>query len=269
MRHRLGIALYLNGDARAALEQFEETVRRSPDFARARYSLGVLLMTSGRRAKRGGRADWPGAVTRRPELRRGAPAAGGGSTSKTDGRTNRCLGGRAVSRLDPRVAEARLGVAMTLVRLRRYQEARDRLVEGMQAHPAQPEFARGLARLLAAAPDDRVRDGRRALTMTQQLLKEQQTLDVGETVAMTLAELGQYEQAVTFQREVMAAAAKAGRDEVVGRQMRESRALPTASTLPHAVAARRRQQLAMAVYALYFIHRIAWFSSAAITWAPT
>ena len=120
-----------------------------------------------------------------------------------------------MNRIDPRVPEARFGFAMTLVRLGRYQEARHRLVEGMQAYPAQPEFARGLARLLAAAPDDRVRDGRRALTMTQQLLKEQQTLDVGETMAMTLAELGQYEQAVTFQREVMAAAAKAGRDDVV------------------------------------------------------
>ena len=124
-------------------------------------------------------------------------------------------------RIDPRVAEARFGFAIALVRLRRYQEARDRLIEGMQAYPAQPAFARALARLLAAAPDDRVRDGRRALAMTQQLLKQQQTLDLGETMAMTLAELGQYEQAATFQREVMAAARKAGRHDVV-QQMAEN-----------------------------------------------
>ena len=33
-------------------------------------------------------------------------------------------------KLDPRVAEARLGAAMALAGLRRYQDARDRLAEG-------------------------------------------------------------------------------------------------------------------------------------------
>ena len=51
------------------------------------------------------------------------------------------------------------------------------------------------------------------MAMTEQLLKQQQTLDLGETMAMALAELGQYEQAAAFQREVMAAARKAGRDD--------------------------------------------------------
>jgi tetratricopeptide (TPR) repeat protein len=218
VRHRLGTALFLNGDARAALEQFEEVVRRSPDFAKARYSLGVLLMTNGRANEAveqlaAAVKDDPNYIEARLRL---------AEALRRGGRPDESLSQYAeVNRIDPRVAEARFGFAMTLVRLRRYQEARDRLLEGMQAHPDQPEFARGLARLLAAAPDDRVRDGRRALTMTQQLLKQQQTLDVGETMAMTLAELGQYEQAVTFQREVMAAAAKAGRDDVA-RQMLEN-----------------------------------------------
>ena len=47
------------------------------------------------------------------------------------------------------------------------------------------------------------------------------TPPLGETMAMTLAELGQYEQAVTLQREVMAAAKKAGGDDVA-RQMLEN-----------------------------------------------
>jgi tetratricopeptide (TPR) repeat protein len=212
VRHRLGTSLFMNGEARAAVEQFEEVVRRSPDFAKARYSLGVLLMTSGRANE--GVEHLAAAVKSDPndiEARLRLAEA-----LRRSGRPDQALSQyEEVSRIDPRVAEARFGSAMTLVRLRRYQEARDRLFEGTKAYPAQPEFARGLARLLAAAPDDRVRDGRRALTMTQQLLKQQQTLDVGETMAMTLAELGQYEQAVTFQREVMAAAAKAGRDDVV------------------------------------------------------
>jgi hypothetical protein len=40
----------------------------------------------------------------------------------------------------------------------------------MKEHPEQPVFAHALARLLAAAPDDRVRDGRRALELAEELL---------------------------------------------------------------------------------------------------
>jgi tetratricopeptide (TPR) repeat protein len=207
--------LFLNGDAGAAMKQFEEVVRRSPDFAKARYSLGVLLMTSGR-AHEGVEQlsaavrDDPNYIEARLRL---------AEALRQSGRLNESASQyEEVNRLDPRVPEARFGSAMTLVRLRRYQAARDLLVEGMHAYPTQPAFARALARLLAAAPDDGVRDGRRAMAMTQQLVKEQQTLDLGETMAMALAELGQYEQAATLQREVMAAVRKAGGDNVV-RQM--------------------------------------------------
>jgi tetratricopeptide (TPR) repeat protein len=212
LRHRLGTALFLNGDAGAALEQFQEVVRRSPDFAKARYSLGVLLITSGRANE--GVEQLSAAVRDDPQYIEARLRLA--EALRRRGRLEESLSQyEEVNRIDPRVAEARFGFAMTLVRLRRYQEARDRLVEAMNIYPTQPAFARALARLLAAAPDDRVRDGRRAMAMTQQLLKQQQTLDLGETMAMTLAELGQYEQAVTFQREVMAAARKAGGDNLV------------------------------------------------------
>ena len=39
----------------------------------------------------------------------------------------------------------------------------------MERHPDQPDVAHMLARLLAAAPDDRVRDGRRAMEIVQDL----------------------------------------------------------------------------------------------------
>jgi hypothetical protein len=107
---------------------------------------------------------------------------------------------------------------MVLVRLHRYEEARDRLAEGMKAHPDRSEFARALARLLAAAPDDRVRNGRRALAIANQLFTQHDTDgDLGETMAMTLAELGRFEEAATLQRSWIAAAERAGRDDVVRR----------------------------------------------------
>jgi hypothetical protein len=67
-----------------------------------------------------------------------------------------------------------------------------------------------LARVLATSPDDRVRDGRRAVAITQELFKGERTTALGETIAMALAEVGDFEQAIAIQRDVMAAAEKAG-----------------------------------------------------------
>jgi len=83
--------------------------------------------------------------------------------------------------------------------------------------PDQAPLAHALARLLAAAPDDRVRDGRRAMEIVQRLLKEDKTTDLGETMAMAFAELGDYDRAAGVQRGVMAAARDAGLQQSIQR----------------------------------------------------
>ncbi len=106
-----------------------------------------------------------------------------------------------VIKASPAVSQARFGYAMALVRLRRFQEARDRLADAAKTFPDQPGLSHALARLLAAAPDPRVRDGQRAMAIMQGLLKVQRTLELRQTMAMTLAELGEYEEAANWQRE--------------------------------------------------------------------
>jgi hypothetical protein len=76
----------------------------------------------------------------------------------------------------------------------------------MNGHPDQPMFGHALARLLAAAPDDRVRDGRGALKLIDQLVKGEQSLELAETTAMALAEAGRYKEAVAVQRDALSAA---------------------------------------------------------------
>lgn len=111
-------------------------------------------------------------------------------------------------------APARFGYAMALVRLRRYGDARDRLAEAMTIHPDRPAFGRALARLLAAAPDDHVRDGRRALSLARDLLEREATPDLYETMAMALAESDRFEEAANLQRELIAAARQAGHEKL-------------------------------------------------------
>ena len=84
---------------------------------------------------------------------------------------------------DPTSADAAFGYAMTLIHLQRYDEAR----------------------------------GRRAKSLAEELLKHEQTADLAETLAMALAEVGQYAEAAALQRHLAAAAAWAGRSDLVPR----------------------------------------------------
>jgi tetratricopeptide (TPR) repeat protein len=113
-------------------------------------------------------------------------------------------------RINPRSAPARLGVAIAQVALGRDRDARDGLSEATRLYPDRREYAVALARLLAAAPDDRVRDGRGSLALSEKLLQQQKSTDVGEAMAMALAELGRFDEAVRIQRDILAAAEKAG-----------------------------------------------------------
>jgi tetratricopeptide (TPR) repeat protein len=212
LRLRLGTALFQLGDARGAREQFEQVVRMSPEYTKAHYSLGILMEASGRHQEAIDRFST--AVKYEPSYLQARVGLAG--ALRQSGRLQESLAEyEQALTIDPSFSDALWGYAMTLVSLQRDQEARDTLAEGMNVHPEQPVFPQALARLLAAAPDVRIRDGRRALMIVQELLKKQKSLELGETLAMALAELGQYEQAAAVQRDVMAAAEQAGVSDVV------------------------------------------------------
>ncbi len=215
LRHRLGTALYMRGEHAAARAEFERILRASPEFARAHYSLGVLAAGEGRHAE--AVQYFSTAVRHQPDytearLRWAASLRAMQRPGESLDQYERALA------VNPANVEARLGQALALVQLRRYQDARDRLLEAVNAYPGERAFAHALARLLAAAPDDRVRNGQRALTLVREVLRHQPpTPDVGETMAMALAEVGQYGEAIALQKELIAGGEKAGARDVVRR----------------------------------------------------
>ncbi|MGE3548219.1 MAG: hypothetical protein AB7L28_30130, partial [Kofleriaceae bacterium] len=96
------------------------------------------------------------------------------------------------------------GAGLALLRLGRFKEAHDRLAAASNLYPDHPGINHALARILAAAPDSSLRNGRRAKILIDRLLAAQgQTLDLGEATAMMLAELGQFDQAVAVQSSVI------------------------------------------------------------------
>jgi tetratricopeptide (TPR) repeat protein len=208
-RLNLGTALFMTGDAGGALEQFETAARLAPQSPKAQYSIGVLMEAAGHdqdaidRFSAAVKYD-PGYVEAQMQL---------ADALRRTGRLDDALSHYSeVIKTSPAISQARFGYAMALVRLQRYQEARDRLTEAVKTYPDQPGFAHALARLLASAPDNRIRDGRAALTLLEPLLKQQKTIGLAETMAMALAEVGQFEAAAEWQREAIAGASQTQRE---------------------------------------------------------
>jgi hypothetical protein len=74
--------------------------------------------------------------------------------------------------------------------------------------------------VLAAAPDDRVRNGAEARTVLDALTDGDRASDAGETIAMVLAELGVFDGAQAWQRRAIQAAMQAGRRDAAMRMGR-------------------------------------------------
>jgi len=144
LRHRLATALLMSGDPRGAVEQFEETLRRSPGFAKAHFGLGMVLALSDQHQEAAER--FLDAVTYQPdylEARLGLADA-----LRVTGRVEESLPHyRQIVTTDPGFAEAWMGLAIALVQLDRHQEARDRLIEAREILPDRPELSALLAQL--------------------------------------------------------------------------------------------------------------------------
>jgi tetratricopeptide (TPR) repeat protein len=144
LQYHLATALAMSGDVQGAVEQFEDVVKRSPDFSRAHYSLGILMASSGRpqqaleHLSAAVKYD-PTSVEARLRL---------AEVLRLVERPEESLPHyEQVVQADPRLAEAWLGYAQALVSLKRDAQARERLTEALRINPGQPQLAAALAHL--------------------------------------------------------------------------------------------------------------------------
>ena len=188
----LGLALVQLGDRSSAIEAFRAAVAAAPEDVAAHASLGALLAETGRLGEaaeqlRAAFERTPEAAATRTLLVR---------TLIRLGRTDDALTvlTRAAS-VDPDDEPVTVDLAILLADRMRYREAIARLSEAYQRHPDRAATATTLARLLAAAPDRTVRDGRRALEIATAVHAVAPGPVHGETVALALAELGRCAEA--------------------------------------------------------------------------
>lgn len=123
---------------------------------------------------------------------------------------------RAVE-LDPRLSLARHGRAVALWHLHRQREAIERLAGDRVAQPQSEELSSLTARFLATAAETNLRDGLRALALTEGASASGHNVGLAETRAMVLAELGRYRDAQAWQRAALTALDSAGRTRAAAR----------------------------------------------------
>ena len=232
MQLSLGMALDRAGDAAGAVEALQDAIGLDPELAQAHYTLGTLL-------ERGGR-DRDAIDRFRDAVSHGADSVEtvlrlADALRRTDQVDESVAYYRQVlAALDPRNAggepspatasadgttqsadeAARFGEAMALVQLGRHQEARERMIAALDRYPGHLVFANGLARLLAASPDGDVRDGPRAFDLVQRVVELHKTTAVAETMAMALAEVGQFAGAIEWQQMAIEVARESGRRDI-------------------------------------------------------
>jgi tetratricopeptide (TPR) repeat protein len=221
LEHKLGTALFLVGDRGEAEKHFTAVTEAGPKegideaTAKAHYSLAVLLASDSKRVSEA-LPHFEAAVRYQPNYIE-AHLAMADFLRRNHHPAPALAQYRETLALNPRNSIARLGYAMSLVDVKRHRDARAWLEDAVSQFPDRTEFKIALARVLSTSPDDRVRDGQKAIAITQELFKGQRTTELGETIAMALAEYGDYPQAIAIQRDVMAAAKKAGMNAQLAR----------------------------------------------------
>src|SRR5262249_21252344 len=212
-RTDLGVALAQAGDRKGAIEQLTEALQIAPGNAGVRYNLGVIMAELG--AEQEAIEHFQAATRSDPQLTRAHFQLG--NLLMRRGRYSEAPAEyAAVIRMEPRNGFARLMEAMALIRLKKYSEARDRLEQSMAALPTDLDLRTSMARLLAACPDESIRNGPKALELVQQVLQNGKSFDLeqGQTLAMALAAVGQFQQAAQVQGYMIAELQRAQQSEL-------------------------------------------------------
>jgi tetratricopeptide (TPR) repeat protein len=211
-RLNLGVVQMQMGHLERAESLMREALRRDPDYAYAHFNLAQLLEKKGDLA--GAKSHYAAAVRADPKeaefnFRYAALLTRIGDYAHAVERYD------AVIDAAPAFTQARYLQALALVALGRDAEARHALEQATAIAPERKDLRGALARLIAtrldASPDDR----QRALRIAAALYNDEKSTDSGETLAMALAAVGRFDEAIRLQQAVLDAARAAAPQAVL------------------------------------------------------
>jgi tetratricopeptide (TPR) repeat protein len=199
----LGTALGLLKDVDGALHAFEKALTLDPDNRPALYNLAVL---------HAGRQRHDAAARHLTRLVQLAPDDHAahlllGRELHASGRLEDARATfEQLRRAAPDDEDAVLGHVDALTALGRHRDAFAEIDRSHARFPSRGRTAARLAYLLAASPDPSLRDPARALPLARQVYDASGAVGHGAVVAMALAAMGRCEEAVSWQRELIAKA---------------------------------------------------------------
>ncbi len=234
-----GAALDDKGDPTEALARYQEAARLAPESPEAHNNIGLTLTRLGLPAK--GEAALRKALDLNPEhapahfnlanalvmLGRAREALGhyelalkyrpnlvdahvnrANTLAKLDRTEEAEAAYRQAIHQQPSTAGAYGNLATLLLKQRRYADAVELLRQGVAGCPDEPRLKMQLALLLAAAPEDSLRDGEQAVRLAELAVRRLGRRDptVLNALAAAYAEAGRFDEAVaTMQRAIEAA----------------------------------------------------------------
>lgn len=209
----LAQALAATGEIQRALDQYKRALQLDPHNAIVHYNMGILYTQA--KSDEMAITHFRAAIRYDPEMvathfdlanllmRRGKDEEAG-------------LEYGIVVSAEPQNSLAPLMQAMAAVHAGAYSHARSLLEEALRRLPSDPDMANALARILAAAPDPKVRDEPRALKNIQTLIQTEQGMDfeTGVTLGMALAAVGRFKDAADCQINMIHELQAAGRSDL-------------------------------------------------------
>ncbi len=186
--YNLGNALLKQGNARAALDCFEEAVRLKPDFPLAQNNLGATLAAQGRNEE--ALFHYREALLYKPDF--SEALIGLGTVLRSLGRfAEAAQFSRRALQANPRDAAAHFGLGASLARQGRNAEATAELEEALSINPDLPQAHLYLGHVLSAA--GRLEEGKRSFLEALRL--EPDNTDALYNIGVTLAIQGKFEAA--------------------------------------------------------------------------
>lgn len=206
----LATAYAQTGDVPNAIRALEWVLRLEPSNSAAHFDLGVLTLLFGAPDSGRGALDHFRAALAADPRNNAARLA----VADLLWRGRRCR--EAIAHYDTFLTarsaqpQPRIRKAICHAQLGEFRRVREVLEVGYKASPEEPSLQEALARVLAASPDASVRDGERALEIAQRLATSHPRAEMVEVLAMALAELGRFAEAIRYQRAVVRSAEQRG-----------------------------------------------------------
>ncbi len=177
----LGVLQQDAGDSKGAVARYQQGLAQQPDHPGLNYFLANVLYNSGRYAE--------------------AAAAYQASLRQADGNAGAWF----------------WGIVCAIRSATSPQELGDLTASAHRRHPENSSIAYLYAAMLAAAPDDDLRNGIQALTLARELHGRHPSVEHEELLAMALAETGDFEAAIAMQESALAQARALWRWDLIDR----------------------------------------------------